>query len=248
MHFASELKDALFVNWALPLAALPTPPAPLTLDTLRRGDAEVGFVTLALFHQSGLRRVGTPWPALTFPQANLRLLVRDEERVASILFLRQLVPAWMVPIARLFGKQPASAAVFESTGEKGGVLRWRFQAGRELDLIAKPGGTRIEPLVPGGWAENVAFFRERPRGYVEKDGALRRLQAAHPATDAVPMRVEIGCADWLATRLPEVDHSAWAEVHSSFLIPSIQLSVAVDPVGEREAVRAVPAASRAATT
>jgi hypothetical protein len=246
VQYASELKDALYVNWALPTGSLPVPPAPLALDTLHRGELKLGFVTLVLFRQVGLHRSGIPWPALSFPQCNLRLLVRDEECVASILFLRQLVPAWVVPFARAFGRQPASAAVFEAAGEAGGEFRWRFAAGRRFELVAKPGAPTPEPLVPGGWAENVAFFRERPRGYVAAGEGLRRISAAHPASDAIPMRVELPCADWLGARLPEVPLDAWAEVHSAFLIPSIQLEVAVEPSRDVQAVEAIPASGRPA--
>lgn len=246
MRFASELRDALYVNWALPTGTLPTPRPPLGLDTQRRSEAELGFVTLVLFHQTGLRRAGLPWPALSFPQCNLRLLVRDEERVASILFLRQLVPAWVVPFARAFARQPASAAVFEATGGQGGEIRWRFAAGRRLDLVARPGAPPLEPLVPGGWDENVAYFRERPRGYVETADGLRRIQAAHPSSDAIPMRVELGCTDWLEARLPAVPVDAWSQVHSAFLIPSIQLSLAMEPSREDRAAEAIPASERAA--
>jgi hypothetical protein len=246
VRFASELKDALYVNWALPIASLPAAPEPLELETLRRGDLELGFVTLLLFRQTGLRRVDLPWPALSFPQCNFRLLVRDEERVASVLFLRQLVPAWVVPFARVFGRQPASAAVFQSTGENDVEVRWRFAAGQRLDLVAKPGAARTEPLVPGGWIENVAYFRERPRGYIATNRGLRQIQAAHPASEAIPMRIELGCSDWLEARLPDVPPEAWAQVHSAFLIPSIQLSVAVATDRASEAAETIPASGRAA--
>ena len=246
------MQNALYVSWALPIGSLPQPPAPLVLDTLHRGDLELGFVTLVLFRQAGLRRAGLPWPSLSFPQCNLRLLVRDQERVASILFLRQLVPAWVVPFARAFGRQPASAAVFEAEGGPGPELRWRFAAGQRLDLVAKPGAPKLEPLVPGGWEENVAFFRERPRGYVAPSGdsgerGLRRISAAHPASEAIPMRVELATADWLGARLPEVPLDAWSQIHSAFLIPSIQLSVAIESAAA-PVVATIPASGRAAVT
>jgi hypothetical protein len=247
VNFVSELRDALYVNWALPLDALPTPPEPLRLDTLRRGDSEVGFVTLVLFHQTGLRRGGLGWPRFSFPQCNFRLLVRDEELVASILFLRQLVPAWVVPFARAFGRQPASAAVFEKSGGSTPECQWAFAAGRRFELSAKPGAALPRQLVPGGWNENVAYFRERPRGYVAANGDLRRLSAEQPPAEAIPMRVTIGCSDWLAERLPEVPLDLWQEVHSAFLIPSLKLSVVVE-AGLEARPAAIPVTERAAIT
>lgn len=246
MNFDSELRDALYVNWALPLEAMPAPPEPLRLDTLRRGDSELGFVTLVLFRQTGLRRGGTGWPRLSFPQCNFRMLVRDEELVASVLFVRQLVPAWVVPFARAFGRQPASAAVFEKTGGNVGDLRWAFAAGRRLDLTAKPGAGKPESLVPGGWSETVAYFRERPRGYVAAGGDLRRLSAEQRHADAIPMRVELACADWLEERLPDVPADCWRAPHSAFLIPSLQMSVVVEPSLEARAAAAMPVTRSAA--
>jgi hypothetical protein len=251
VNFVSELRDALYVNWALPLDALPSPPEPLRPDTLRRGDSEIGFVTLVLFRQTGLRRTGFVWPRLSFPQCNFRLLVRDDELVASILYLRQLVPAWVVPFARAFGRQPASAAVFERSGGQAGPhsveQHWAFAAGRRFELKAVPGASALEPLVPGGWNENVAYFRERPRGYVAANGDLRRLSAEQPPSDAVPMRVEVICADWLVERLPEVPADCWHATHSAFLIPSLQLSVVVETGLEARAA-ALPVSGRPAIT
>lgn len=248
MRFESELRDALYVNWAIPRGSLPVPVSPLILDTLRRGEDELGFVTLLLFRQAGLHRAGLGWPDFSFPQCNFRLLVRDEERVASILFLRQLVPAWIVPFARLFARQPATSAIFEQVGEAGGEVRWALSAGRRLALVARPGAPPPEPLVPGRWAETVAFFRERPRGYVATARGIRRISAGHLASEAIPMRVEIECSDWLAARLPEVDAALWQSPHSAFLIPSVQLSVAVAPSREVADAESLAAASRATTT
>jgi hypothetical protein len=248
MRFVSELRDVLFVNWAIPRPELPTPRAPLDLDLLRRGREEVGFVTLLLFRQCGLRRDKSLWPSLSFPQCNLRILVRDQERVASVLFVRQLVPAWVVPLARAFARQPATAAILESTGMPGDVVRWSVAAGQRLVLTARPGAAPPEPLVPGSWSETVAFFRERARGYVETEQGLRRISAEHPASEALPMRVELEEPSWLVARLPTVAEERWSSPHSSFLIPSIRLAVAVDRRHSEVAEESLPAPGRAAVS
>ncbi|MCB1010010.1 MAG: DUF2071 domain-containing protein, partial [Acidobacteria bacterium] len=105
MRFETELTDALYVTWCVPAAALPPLPPPLIFDTIEREGRSCGFVTLVLFRQTGLRRPRIPWLRLSFPQCNLRVPVRDAERRASILLLRELVPAWVVPIARAIAKQ-----------------------------------------------------------------------------------------------------------------------------------------------
>jgi hypothetical protein len=225
--FESELRDALWVNWALPRRALPAVPEPLSPDLLGTGAAEVGFVSLVLFQQRRLRVASLPVVRLSFPQCNLRVLTRDAERVASALFLRELVPAWVVPIARMVARQPASAAIFHVGSDPGGVQRWRFEAGEPLELVATPGAPAPAPPLPGSWPETVAFFRERSRGYVGRAGRLRRLSAAHPGAEGLPMRAEVRDASWLAARLPGVDPDTWRHPHSSFLIPSILLSVAI---------------------
>jgi hypothetical protein len=246
--FESELRDALWVNWALPRRALPPVPEPLSVELLGSGESEVGFVSLVLFQQRRLRVASLPVVCLSFPQCNLRLLTRDAERVASVLFLRELMPAWVVPVARMVAGQPASAAIFHVDAEPGGVQRWRFEAGERLELLARPGAPAPAPPLPGSWPETVAFFRERSRGYVRRGGGLRRLTAAHPGAEGLPMRVEVTEASWLAARLPEVDVAAWSRPHSAFLIPSILLSVAVEAALESAPAEPIAAPTTPAVT
>jgi len=246
--FRSELRDALWVNWALPRVELPELPTPLALDLLGSGEGEVGFLSLVLFRQESLRLAALPFPSLSFPQANLRLLVRDAERVASVLFVRELMPAWAVPIARIVARQPASAAIFHLRSEPGGTQSWSFAAGRPLSLTATPGAPTTAAPVAASWEEAVAFFRERPRGYVSSGRGLRRLAATHPGARAVPMRVEVNEDAWLAERLPGVERERWRRPHSSFLIPSMQLAVAVESSLEPAAGKGLPARERAAVT
>jgi len=246
--FQSELRDALWVNWALPPSALAPLPEPLSLDVLGTGASEVGFLSLVLFQQRRLRLASLPLLRLSFPQCNLRLLARDGERVASVYFVRELVPAWVVPIARLVARQPASAAIFRVEAEPGGEQRWSFSAGQRLALVARPGAPPPAAPLPGSWPETVAFFRERPRGYVGSVRRLRRLAAAHPGAEAIPMRVEVLESAWLAARFPAIDPDLWHRPHSAFLIPSILLSVAIEASLEPARSEPLAAPSRPAVT
>jgi hypothetical protein len=242
----TELRDALWVNWALPARALPAPPPPLVLERLGRGDDEVGFVSLVCFRQRRLRLAVLPIVPLSFPQCNLRLLVRDAERVAAVYLLRELVPAWVVPMARLVGGQPASAAVFDIACEPGGEQRWRLSAGRPLALSAGPGAPSPSAPLAGSWPDTVAYFRDRPRAYLGSGRKMRRAETEHPRADAVPMRVEVLDESWLAARMPQVPAGLWLRPHSAFLIPSVKLSVALEPSVRAAVERPVPIPGRPA--
>jgi len=229
----TSLADALFVNWAVPAEALPSPPEPLTLDTALHDGRQVGFVTLVLFRQCGLRLAALPWPSLTFAQCNLRVPVRDPEGAAGVWLLRELVPAWVVPLARTIGRQPVSAAVFDRRSD-GRDQRWTVHAGRVLSLAARPGAaTGVDPRL-GDWPTTVGFFRDRPRAWVraprDPDGVVRRIETAHPALEGVPMTIEFGAVDWLASRLPTVDEAAWARPHSAFQVAPARLTLEVGRV------------------
>ncbi len=227
VRFETELTDALYVTWSVPSSALPQLPAALTLDTVSREGGSFGFVTLVLFRQSGLRRPRIPWLRLSFPQCNLRVPVRDTERCASILLIRELVPAWVVPIARAIAKQPVSAGLLRFPEQPGADLaRWHVQAGRALTLEVRAGDPAGGLT---GWEERVRFLRDRRRAYVLRAGVLRRTEATHEGGAAVPVSVRVESADWLAGELPAVPAASWAAPVCGFLVPSSQLAFELQP-------------------
>ena len=175
MVLETALADALYLNWAIPLAALPPAPTGLRYDLGpasgasggSRGaadndtDESVAYFSLVLFRQVGLHLRGASWLALSYPQIDARLYVRDAVNSASVLLLRQLAPGWVVPLGRLVG-QPLSAAVCEfpdglpaapadsaphaTDGDAladSRVWRWKFSAGARLCTAVRIG-------VPGG--------------------------------------------------------------------------------------------------
>jgi len=148
----TALADALYLNWAVPLAALPAAPSGLRYDSSVRAGESLGYFSLVLFRQAGIHLRGASWFGLSYPQINARLYVCDAANVASVLLLRQLVPGWVVPIGRLVGRQPLSAAVCEfpdglprerAGGEPAGVgedsrsWRWSFSAGARFAVTAQ---------------------------------------------------------------------------------------------------------------
>jgi hypothetical protein len=221
--FETALEDALYVNWAVPAGSLPAPPAPLALDRALDGGDSFAFVTLVIFRQTGLRAAALPWPRLSFPQCNLRVPVRDTEEVPGVWFLRELMPAWVVPIARGLGRQPASAALFEARVSPDGDERsWTLHAGRPLSLVARPGAPSAARPRLGSWPETAAFFRARSRGWVGRE-KLRRLDVRPPLAEPVPLCVELQRTEWLAAQLPAVDAATWSRPHSAFLIGTARM-------------------------
>ena len=241
MRFETELTDALYVTWCVPAAALPPLPPPLIFDTIEREGRSCGFVTLVLFRQTGLRRPRIPWLRLSFPQCNLRVPVRDAERRASILLLRELVPAWVVPIARAIAKQPVSGAVLDYPERPGPEsAHWRVRAGRTLSLEARA-GFGAQPAA--GWEERVRFLRDRQRAYAWQNGVLRRTEATHEGGAALPAVVRVESAEWLEGELPAVPREGWLAPEASFLVPSSQLAFELQPLRPRAAEARVPAPS-----
>jgi uncharacterized protein YqjF (DUF2071 family) len=242
----TALADALYLNWAIPEAALPPLPTALSYETTLDGERASGFFSLVLFRQVGLHLRAASWLALSYPQANARLYVRDAAGTPSVFLTKQLAPAWVVPIARTVARQPISAGLLEFPRAGGesvdGGRRWRCHAGKGLEIVAKPGAPSAGSPKLGDWNATAAFFRERSRAYWVHGGALRRTVTEHPAADVVPMAVEIVNADWLDTFLPFAPAGPWSDLHSAFLVPEVRLAFVL---GTRPEL-AVPARARAA--
>lgn len=149
MVLETALADALYLNWSIPLAALPPAPIGLRYDLGRAGQGGgegLAFFSLVLFRQVGLHLRGASWLALSYPQVDARLYVRDASNTASVLLLRQLVPGWVVPLGRLVGGQPLSAAVCDFPD---GLPRSAPGPGEGFE----PGeGSGISPGTPAGEA------------------------------------------------------------------------------------------------
>lgn len=252
----TALADALYLNWAIPLAALPPAPVGLRYDASERAGESLAFFSLVLFRQVGLHLRGASWLGLSYPQVNARLYVRDAANTGSVLLLRQLVPGWVVPIGRLVGGQPLSAAVCEFPDGLPHALppslpnealdaerewRWRFAAGARMEAAARIAAPTGAGPGGGGWEEEVAFFRDRTRAFWRQGGTLRRVETEHPATTVLPVSARIERADWLETFLPFAPSKGWSELHSAFLIPRVQLVFAFGSA--REVPVAAPVAA-----
>jgi len=250
----TALADALYLNWAIPAAALAPAPVGLRYDTVERGGESLAFFSLVLFRQVGLHPRGASWLGLSYPQVDARLCVRDAANTGSVLLLRQLVPGWVVPIGRLVTGQPFSAAVClfpgglpqDSDAEKAAgdrEWRWSLSAGAPFSAVAHLGGTLSSRpgSTPQESAAGIAFFRDRTRTYWRQGDALRRSESEPPATTVLPVEVRIERAGWLESFIPFAPGRGWSELYSAFLVPRVQAVFALAP--EREVPVAAPVAA-----
>lgn len=244
MILRSEVRDCLFLNWAVPRAELPTPPDPLRYQVHEHEGGRWVYASALLFRQQGVRLATLPWPRLSYPQMNLRLCALDGDDVPAVLFCAMWVPPWVAPAVRLVGRQPVRAATLRfprrvDTPER--PYGWRVRSGSELVLKAASGTPRIGPGPRlGGWEDTVAYFRQRPRGYVDSPSGLRRIETSHVSAAVWPMEVELQRGDLLAATLPLAN--GWPPLHSAWLCPELTFEFELAPASEAALGREVPAA------
>jgi hypothetical protein len=207
MNLRMVVRDCLFLNWALPAAALPEPPAPLRYQLHAWRGCDHVFVSALLFHQDSVRFSALPMLRIRYPQLTLSLAVLDEEGYPSVLVQRVLMPSWMAPGVRLVTGQPASGAHldFPRPSRQVGADSWHWRATRDgtLSVRAWLDSPRVGEGPPiGSWEETVRYFQERPRGYVEVGGKLTRMEASHRSAEVWPLRAELDGSDLLPKLLP----------------------------------------------
>lgn len=248
MNLRTRALDCLYLNWALPRDAAPDLPAPVRYELHEWEGEEYVFGSALLFRLSGLRLETVPFLRLSHPQMNFRLYVLDEDDQPAVLFRRMLVPWWAVPASRLLGRQPASSARFRypQPSRKTGSDRWSWsiQRGSRLEVEGKVASPRFGPGPRlGTWEATVDYFRQRQRGYVEWDGALRPIRTPRASAEAWPLSVEVRSPDLVAECCAGVEPSVWSQPHSAWLCPEIPF---VFDLGDLRALsvvrRGVPAA------
>lgn len=230
MKLRTLVLDGLYLNWALPAAALPEPPPPLRYERHAWQGSDWVFASALLFRQQGLHLPLLPVVRFSYPQFNLRLYIVDDDGVPSVLFHTVLVPGWVVPAARTLGGQPAAAATFRypppsrrATPPAAG-WRWRVCRGRALEIRAREGSPGVgEGPQLGSWDATVRYFRERRRGYAEVGQELRKVETEQPRVAVWPLAAEVVEAELLEDCLPlgEASGDGWPPLHSAWLCPEI---------------------------
>ncbi len=229
MKLRTQVRDALYLNWAVPRAALPPPPEPLRYQVREAGGREWAFASAVLFQHRAVEVPGIPFLRLSYPQLNLRLYTLDGDGVPSVLFREMLLPLWVKPAVLWVAGPPVSAARFDlphpSDDPGGDGWRWRVERRGRLEVSARRGAPRVGagPSL-GDWEETVRFFRDRPRGYLEAGHRLRRIETEHPRVEVWPLTAEVVDHSLLARLLP-LDGGGpgggWPPLHSAWLCPEI---------------------------
>jgi Uncharacterized conserved protein (COG2071) len=233
------VRDCLYLNWALPVAGLPEPPAPLRYELHPWRGEDYVFASALLFRHEGMHLSSLPLLRFSFPQANLRLYTLDAQGVPSVLFLSMLVPLWALPGARWMAGQPASSARLRyprpSRTPEGAPWHWSVARGAALEVSASQGSPQMgEGPCLGSWERTVEHLRRRPRGYSATTGELRRVETSHPAAAVWPLVAEIGESGLLAATLPLAGRDGWPPLHSAWLCPEIPFAFQPSGVAEME--------------
>lgn len=221
-------RDCLFLNWALPVEALPELAPPLRYDRHSWQGGEHVFVSAALFRQQVLDIPKVLFPRVSYPQLSVRLCTTDGDGVPSFFLCTVLLPAWVLPSVRLVARQQARKASFSYPAQGAGVaaepLRWCVRSGSTLDVTARA-GTGVTGTGPslGSWKQAVTYFERRKRWYFAAADGLRRIEVSSRAVESVPVTVEVADDSLLASCLESAGEGGWPELHSGWLSPEIPL-------------------------
>ena len=245
MRLQTVVRDCLFLNWALPVERLPAPPEPLRYELHAGPDGPSAFVSAVLSRQEGMHLPSLPLPRLSYSQCNVRACVFDGDDEPAVWFWRELVPAWVVPAARLLG-HPASAASFDyprpSREPDLPSWSWRVQAGEQkLEVKAERGAAAPleKPSFPS-WNVLVESLRHRSRGYALSGSAgsagsgLQRVAASHPSVPVWPLKIDLGDTSLVEGSAPGTAPGSLAlpRLHSAWLCPEIPLVFELAPMPE----------------
>lgn len=236
--------DALYLNWAIPAAAVPPAPEPLSHQVHEwQGEGWV-FLSALLFRNRNVHLERAPFLRLSYPQLDLCLYVTDGDGVPSILSVDMILPRWVRPAVALAARRPVSGGRFDfpapSLDPAAEAWRWRVEQGAGLEVVARPGGG-----LPGGgpalgsWDQTVRFFRDRPRAYVEVGDHLQRIDTQPKRAPVWPLTVDIEDDSLLADLLP-LAGSRRSLLHSAWLCPEVPMVFDLRLVPEMQIERAMP--------
>jgi hypothetical protein len=239
------VRDCLYLNWAIPVRAVPKAPEPLRFEEhMWRGEAHV-FASALLFRHDRLHVRGVPFFRVSYPQLSLRFYARDGEGVPSVLLRGVMVPSWVAPSARLVAGQPVVPGRFRypSSDETASMepRSWEIRRRSSVD-----GGALVltgRPAHPepghgpdlGSWDRTTSYFRLRRRGYVDAGSGLRRADVSQRSVPIVPMRVELREGGLLESFLPLGGEGGWPALHSAWICPEIPFVFELGEVPDRGA-------------
>lgn len=243
------VRDCLYLNWALRADWVPIPPAPLRLEVHSTQEGEFVFVSALLFRHESLHFEGLPSLRVSYPQFHLRIHVLDHDDVASVWLRHVLVPTWLVPGIRWFGRQPAKSGRFRYPRPSSQIDRdrWRWTVSRRDSLVVE--ARQSSPCIGAGpvlgsWRQTVDMLRLRERAYVSTRASVRSITTRQRSVPLWPVEATIEDLGLVRTspalaRVPE-----WPVLHSSWLCPEIPFSfeLARQPLGMKVGRSAAPVA------
>lgn len=184
----------MLLNWALPIEALPALPLPLRYEIHPADGESKVMATAYLFFHEGFRLAALPIVRFSYPQFSLGLAVVDGEGVPSVLLCRVLVPAWVLPAARLVAREPVQSARLDfdrpTVQLEAPSWRWSVTNGDTLAVEAEQG----LPVTAGDdrdWSTQVEYFRRRRRSYFRTAKGFRRIATELPRVDPWPMKARV---------------------------------------------------------
>jgi len=226
MQLSTNARDCLYLNWAIPRSSAPPLPTELSYEAHRWRDEDWVFVTALLFRFIGLHARALPLFRLSYPQMSLRIYVRDASGAPSVLYLRTLVPLWVLPMSRVIGRQPATAGRFRypspSDDPEINDWSWSLTSRSTFEVAAKlaPPSIGSGPDL-GDWSRTVDYFQRRRKGYAMWEGRLRSVNKSQARPDVWPLEAEVQAAGVLSEAFSSLDAEFWVAPHSSWLCPEI---------------------------
>ena len=246
MIFRTVVRDCLYLNWALPVDRLPPLEPPLAYDTVAGETGDACFVSVVLFRLRGLHLQSLPALRLSHPQLLVRHCIRDGDGLPALYLRCVLVPAWVLPAARLVLRQPARSGRFtvpRGDGEGAIAGRWEVRRRGRLALAAEPGAPAPSAAPElGSWERTVRYFLRRRESYFSTSGGLRKISVPPRLSEPVPMSVELEEAALLGGCIGRTAPREWPPLHSAWLSPEESFLFEVGAAAEAALPRQVPAA------
>lgn len=246
MVLQTVIQDCLWLNWAVPEASLPALPGPLSYDVCKTEQGGFVFVSALLFRQHGLGS-GKRLPGVSYPQCQLHVCARDGDGIACTWVLGMLLPNLLATSVRWVAGRPARGARLDypaagAPGVHGEKWAWSIRRGSRLAVeaaLASPPPGAGPSL--GSWKETLAYFRRQRLEYVLVRGKWSRVEVERSSAAAIPVAVEILDAGLVLEHLASRAENLPA-VHSSWLLPTVNISFEYAVDSEQAALPEAPAA------
>jgi len=200
-------------------------------------------VTALLALHQGVQVADFPILSLTYPQFSLGLPVLGEDCVPGLLFETVMVPAWVLPAARLVARQPVSTArlSFDRPSVQMDEETWRW-------AVEKDGGFSVEArqAAPGegspvgSWKTFIDSLRQRRQGYYRNGKGVRRFETRVLDGEAWPLAAEATDTGLLERAFPQVEGASWSQLRSAVLFPELPLETELSLAPQVSLGRQVP--------